>query len=161
MSLLRRSLTPLLAVLVLAACSLDTSVRVPDPIDPPADNWNSILDVDFAEMTKLASGVYIRDDVVGTGESVTAASTVSVFYSGYTPSGYQFDSNVGGTPAVFTLSSPNFMPGFREGMQGMQPGGKRRVIIPAELGYGERGNFNAGIPANSNLLFDIEFVDFH
>ncbi|HET6681506.1 MAG TPA: FKBP-type peptidyl-prolyl cis-trans isomerase [Gemmatimonadaceae bacterium] len=158
MSLLRRSLTPLLAVFVLAACSLDTSVRVPDPIDPPADTWNSVLDVDFSEMTKLSSGVYIRDDQLGTGESVTSASTVSIFYSGYLPTGYQFDSNVGGDAYVVPLAQ--VVPGLRLGMEGMQPGGKRRIIIPGPLGYPD-GNFNAGIPANSNLLFDIEFVDFH
>lgn len=159
MSLIRRTITPLVAALSLAACDLDTSVRVPDPIDPPADSWHATLDVDFSEMTKLPSGVYIRDDVVGTGEAVTASSTVSIFYSGYIPTGYQFDSNVGGTPYVTPLSG--VIEGFRLGLVGMQPAGKRRIIIPSALGYGPGGNFNAGIPANANLLFDVEFVDFH
>jgi FKBP-type peptidyl-prolyl cis-trans isomerase FkpA len=104
------------------------------------------------------------DTVVGKGKTATAGSTVTVHYSGwlYAPKadkqhGQQFDSSVGGEPFTFPLGAGKVIRGWDQGVAGMKVGGKRTLVIPAELGYGARG---AGpIPPNSNLLFDVELLD--
>jgi FKBP-type peptidyl-prolyl cis-trans isomerase FkpA len=71
--------------------------------------------------------------------------------------GEQFDSSIGREPFSFQLGGGQVIPGWDQGVQGMKVGGKRTLIIPAELGYGAQG---AGpIPPNSNLIFDVELLD--
>jgi FKBP-type peptidyl-prolyl cis-trans isomerase FkpA len=104
------------------------------------------------------------DTVPGTGKEAVAGSTVVVHYTGwlYAPDaklqhGAQFDSSVGGQPFSFPLGAGQVIPGWDQGVQGMKVGGKRTLIVPAALGYGERG---AGpIPPNANLIFDVELLD--
>ena len=104
------------------------------------------------------------DTVVGTGKEAVAGMTAVVNYTGwlYSPNaqmqhGAQFDSSVGREPFSFQLGSGMVIPGWDQGLQGMKVGGKRTLIVPAALGYGERG---AGpIPPNANLIFDIELLD--
>jgi len=104
------------------------------------------------------------DTVQGTGKEATAGTTVVVHYTGwlYSPNaqqqhGAQFDSSVGREPFSFQLGSGMVIPGWDQGVQGMKVGGKRTLIVPAALGYGERG---AGpIPPNANLIFDVELLD--
>ena len=104
------------------------------------------------------------DTVQGSGKEATAGSTVVVNYTGwlYAPDaqgqhGAQFDSSIGREPFSFQLGAGQVIPGWDQGVQGMKVGGKRTLIIPAALGYGEQG---AGpIPPNSNLIFDVELLD--
>jgi FKBP-type peptidyl-prolyl cis-trans isomerase FkpA len=104
------------------------------------------------------------DTVQGTGKEAVAGATVVVNYTGwlYSPNaqlqhGAQFDSSAGREPFSFQLGSGMVIPGWDQGVQGMKVGGKRTLIVPAALGYGERG---AGpIPPNANLIFDIELLD--
>jgi FKBP-type peptidyl-prolyl cis-trans isomerase FkpA len=104
------------------------------------------------------------DTVPGTGKEAVAGATVVVNYTGwlYAPNaekqhGAQFDSSVGREPFSFRLGGGQVIPGWDQGVQGMKAGGKRTLIIPAALGYGEQG---AGpIPPNSNLIFDVELLD--
>jgi FKBP-type peptidyl-prolyl cis-trans isomerase FkpA len=104
------------------------------------------------------------DTVVGKGKPAVAGKTVTVHYSGYlyapkSPKGHgpQFDTSVGNAPFTFPLGMGAVIKGWDDGVAGMKVGGKRTLIIPAELGYGARG---AGpIPPNSNLIFDVELVD--
>jgi FKBP-type peptidyl-prolyl cis-trans isomerase FkpA len=104
------------------------------------------------------------DTVPGTGKEAVAGATVVVNYTGwiYAPSaekqhGAQFDSSVGREPFSFQLGGGQVIPGWDQGVEGMKVGGKRTLIIPAELGYGAQG---AGpIPPNSNLIFDVELLD--
>lgn len=85
--------------------------------------------------------------------------TFSVAYTGWTPNGYMFDSSrqEGRTPYRTTLPG-QVVQGWNKGIPGMKVGGKRRLLIPGPLGYGERGNPQAGIPGNSWLVFDVEVV---
>lgn len=104
------------------------------------------------------------DTVVGKGKQAASGSTVTVKYTGwlYAPNapkgrGPQFDTSVGGAPFTFPLGMGAVIKGWDEGVAGMKVGGKRTLVIPAELGYGARG---AGpIPPNANLIFDVELVD--
>jgi FKBP-type peptidyl-prolyl cis-trans isomerase len=126
-----------------------------------AQVWSPALAVNLASMTKLPSGIYISDQTVGTGSTLSGTPTVRVYYNGYLASGARFDGNVGGTsPATFGLAS--LIEGWRVGMQGMKVGGKRRLVIPSRLAYGpvaqRDGSGRVLIPANSNLVFDIELV---
>lgn len=152
---LSRVLGALLFVSVAAGCSLGENADVPPVISLEEQQWGSSLGINLATMTKLASGVYIKDNVVGTGAAVSGAPTVQFYYSGYLASGVQFDSNVGqATPLQYELA--RLIPGFLPGLQGMQVGGKRRLVIPSSLGYGPAGQ--DVIPPNANLVFDVELV---
>ena len=104
------------------------------------------------------------DTVVGKGKQANAGNTVTVKYTGwlYSPQapkgrGPQFDTSVGGAPFTFPLGMGAVIKGWDEGVAGMKVGGKRTLVIPAELGYGSRGV--GPIPPNANLIFDVELVD--
>lgn len=102
------------------------------------------------------NGLATWDVQVGSGRAVTANSTVQVFYTGWLASnGTVFDSaRVIGQPASFALS--NLIPGFRQGIIGMQLGGIRRLLIPPDLAYGPTGT--SSIPPNSTLIFEVKLV---
>lgn len=139
-------------VLVLAACAAE-ELTVPKQIPLEEQTWAASLQVTLSQFTKLPSGVYYADSVVGGGETLTGTPTVSVYYSAYLPNGTKVDERASSsTPICFPLSG--LIGGWQVGMQGMKVGGKRRLLIPPEYGYGAGG---AGpIPGNSNLLFNIE-----
>lgn len=104
------------------------------------------------------------DHVVGNGASAANGRILTVHYTGwlYSPKadkqhGAQFDSSIGESPFTFQLGAGKVIKGWDQGLVGMKVGGKRTLIIPAALGYGERG---AGpIPPNANLIFDVELID--
>lgn len=101
----------------------------------------------------------------GTGREATNGATVFVHYTGwlYRPlaknqHGRQFDSSrTRGEPLDFQLGAGRVIKGWEQGVAGMKVGGKRTLIIPADLAYGARGM--PGIPANSALIFDVELMD--
>lgn len=96
------------------------------------------------------------DTTPGTGQAVQAGDSVTVNYTGaLAKDGTIFDSSaLHGQSATFKLSE--VIPGWQQGMVGMKVGGKRRLLIPAALGYGDQAQ--QGIPANSDLVFDIELL---
>jgi peptidylprolyl isomerase len=94
----------------------------------------------------------------GTGKEARNGSTVSVHYRGTLLSGAEFDSSYGrGEPFEFSLPG-QVIEGWNQGVPGMKVGGKRRLIIPAELAYGAQSP-SPKIPANSPLVFEIELID--
>ncbi len=105
-----------------------------------------------------ASGMSIQDLVVGTGGVAEIGKTVSVHYTGWLMDGTKFDSSVDrGYPYEFKLGSGRVIKGWNEGVAGMKVGGKRILIIPPELGYGERGAGNV-IPPDATLKLEVELL---
>ena len=105
---------------------------------------------DNATLTTLETGVQIFDFVVGSGDMPEATDTVNVAYMGFLPNGEIFDENEG-----IDFSLTNLIAGFSEGVQGMRPGGQRRIVIPPDQGYGASGNPGAGIGGEDIITFDV------
>ncbi|MBP6821891.1 MAG: FKBP-type peptidyl-prolyl cis-trans isomerase [Acidobacteria bacterium] len=106
-----------------------------------------------------ASGLKYIDYKVGTGASPSPGKQVTVHYTGTLENGKKFDSSVDrGQPFTFAIGTGGVIKGWDEGVMTMKVGGKRKLIIPANLGYGARGA-GADIPPNSTLLFDVELLD--
>jgi len=108
------------------------------------------------------SGLQIDDVVVGDGAVATVGQHVSVHYTGWLyengQAGRKFDSSKDrGQPFDFPLGAGHVIRGWDEGVQGMQVGGTRRLIIPADLGYGARGAGGV-IPGGATLLFEVELL---
>lgn len=105
-----------------------------------------------------ASGLKYIDQVVGTGEAAVAGKTANVHYTGWLENGTKFDSSVDrGQPFSFPLGAGRVIKGWDEGVQGMKVGGKRKLTIPSDLGYGSRGAGGV-IPPNATLIFDVELL---
>ncbi len=110
------------------------------------------------ELITTASGLQYYEITVGEGELPLSTSEVKVHYSGWTLDGKQFDSSVErGQPATFPLN--RVIKGWTEGVGGMKPGGKRKLLIPGNLAYGPAGRPGSGIPPNGLLVFDVELLE--
>lgn len=106
-----------------------------------------------------ASGLKYIDLVVGKGASPVKGKQVKVHYTGTLENGKKFDSSVDrNEPFVFVIGVGQVIPGWDEGVMSMKVGGKRKLIIPAKLGYGAAGAGGV-IPPNATLLFDVELLD--
>lgn len=106
-----------------------------------------------------ASGLRITDLVEGTGAEATSGQTVVVHYRGTLEDGRQFDASYDrGTPFSFPLGAGRVIKGWDEGVQGMKVGGKRKLVIPPDLGYGTRGAGGV-IPPNATLIFEVELLE--
>lgn len=101
----------------------------------------------------------MTDEVVGTGATAAAGDSVTVNYVGSLTDGTVFDAsaNHGTTGFTFTLGVGQVIQGWDQGVAGMKEGGKRKLVIPASLAYGDRAVGNV-IPANSTLVFEVELV---
>ena len=105
------------------------------------------------------SGLTYLDQTIGTGEPAVAGQTATVHYTGWLENGNKFDSSVDrGQPFSFPLGAGRVIKGWDEGVVGMKVGGKRKLTIPASLGYGTRG-VGGVIPPNATLIFDVELLE--
>ncbi len=112
----------------------------------------------FKPVSKVAS-LEKLDTVVGTGEEVKAGATVSVHYIGAvaaTGEVFQSSKDFGTAPITFPLSG--VIKGWTDGIPGMKIGGTRRLVIPAAMAYGATPPSGSGIPANADLVFDVELI---
>lgn len=142
-------------VLSAAACGSDGPTEVVDPGPPPPLPAGAVT-------VTTGTGLQYVDVAVGSGATAQSGNRVRVRYTGWLTNNKFFDTSAGGPPLEFILGTKAVIDGFDQGIQGMKPGGKRRLIIPPALGYGANPvTNNAGvvvIPANSTLIFDVELV---
>ena len=108
------------------------------------------------------SGLQYEDTITGSGAAARAGQSVTVHYTGWLyengVAGRKFDSSKDrGQPFRFDLGAGTVIRGWDEGVQGMQVGGTRRLVIPPQLGYGARGAGGV-IPPNATLLFEVELL---
>lgn len=139
-----------------AACGFDsTGPAAAVPIEQTV--FAPSLGVDLAQSTKLPSGMYYRDIIVGTGTALATGQTLSVRYTGYFVNGTVFDDNAAPKAIFsFTLGAGQVIPGWDQGLVGVKVGGRRQLIIPPDLAYGAYDY--RGIPGNSVLVFTVDVL---
>lgn len=143
----------LLALPAMAAGCLDATRPVGTPID--CRTLATSLDASAATLTTTPSGLRYRDEVVGTGATITKGQVVVMHYSACLTDGTQFDQNLDvDQPVAFTVGAGALIPGFEEGVQGMNVGGRRQLVIPPNLAYGSTG-VPGYVPPNATVVFTV------
>lgn len=153
------------------------SPRVPPPPPPPTDtppNFGAVptppgtstsnppgstlpFSLGDPAWQNLSNGVRIWDVKTGSGTAVKLNDQISINYTGYLTDGTVFDSNTNpSSPLKTPLNAQNLIQGFVNGLVGMQPGGVRRIDIPASLAYGSQGQ--GSVPPNAELVFEVTLV---
>ena len=161
-------LSPLVLVLLLAACTKNDRQQAPSP--PPAPSamtdpnditkvsFDTSLHVDLATMERLPNGVFIKELRQGTGDEAKSHTQVQIHYRGRLPNALQFDANQAPQPPLqFRVDNGEVVPGFDWAVKGMKVGGQRLAIIPPSLGYGAQPY--GPLPANAVLVFVLDLVD--
>src|SRR4029453_19235653 len=112
----------------------------------------------MADVVTTPSGLKFEDLQPGSGAVASSGQKAKVHYTGWLTTGEKFDSSVDrNDPFEFTLGAGQVIKGWDEGVAGMKIGGKRRLTIPAALGYGARGAGGV-IPPNAELIFEVELL---
>lgn len=138
---LKLTMVALLAALSLVGCRGEEKVNEP-----------------FANSVTTQSGLKYEDLVVGNGAAARSGDRVSVHYTGWLTDNTKFDSSHDrNVPFEFNLGRGQVIRGWDEGVVGMKVGGKRRLMIPAPLAYGDRG-VSGVIPPSSTLIFEVELL---
>jgi FKBP-type peptidyl-prolyl cis-trans isomerase len=120
--------------------------------------FSSSLSIDTTTMTRAAAGLWYTDVAAGQGAPAEAGRTVTVHYTGWLPDGTKFDSSRDrGEPFAFTLGAGQVIAGWDEGVKGMKVGGRRKLVLPPQLGYGD-GGAPPAIPPGATLVFDVEVL---
>jgi peptidylprolyl isomerase len=139
----------LVAAISIPACSQKEVTTVPE----------KAAEQQVSGAVKSSSGLSYTDLVKGSGAAPTSGKNVTVHYTGWLENGTKFDSSVDrGQPFVFRIGAGEVIPGWDEGVMSMRVGGKRKLIIPSQLGYGPSGAGGV-IPPNATLIFEVELLD--
>lgn len=111
------------------------------------------------EVVTTASGLRYIDQKIGDGAEAGPGKTVDVLYIGWLEDGTKFDASQDpGHPFTFRIGIDEVIQGWHEGITGMKAGGRRRLIVPPELGYGRQGAGGGVIPGNATLVFEVELL---
>lgn len=160
-------------VLAGAGCTSNTVTTINTNSDaintnalPATDNTNTnntnqankTTNMNNDELVVTNSGLQYNDTLIGTGDEAKSGQKVTVNYTGTLDDGTKFDSSLDrNQPFSFNLGAGEVIKGWDEGVAGMKVGGKRTLVIPADLGYGAAGAPPV-IPANATLHFDVELL---
>ena len=108
----------------------------------------------------MGNGLIVEELIVGDGDEAQDYNKVVVNYTGTLQNGSIFDSSLkpGRTPFTFTLGAGSVIKGWDQGVKGMRVGGKRKLTIPPNLGYGDNGAGNV-IPPGATLIFEVELLE--
>lgn len=145
-------------VVVGSAFSFASFMQNPLTTSPDGASLGDSFGVTSGGSISSDTGLQYEDVVVGSGVEAKPGMLVSAHYTGTFQDGTVFDSSVTrGQPFEFTLGQGQVIKGWDEGIQGMKVGGKRKLVVPPELGYGSAGI--GPIPPNATLNFEVELVD--
>eukprot|EP00741_Cyanophora_paradoxa_P023420 tig00021582_g22624.t1 len=142
----RRALLSALALAAAAAAARPDAARAANKVD-----W------DAAEFTATKSGLLVKDDVEGEGPSPRRNMIVTIHYKGMLGDGYVFDEDRE-RPFDFVIGQGRAIKGWEEGIGTMKVGGRRRIIVPPELGWGDKGNGLLNVPPNATTYFEVELL---
>ena len=149
---MKRAPHPFFVAALLGAAACASAGRAPSDLSDT--RFERSLQIDLASMTRTPSGLYYQDEKTGQYEVAKARQRVMVRYTGWLPNGTEVDKSDEGIE--FRLGSGTVIRGWEIGIEGMQVGGVRKLVIPPELGY--RYREVGKIPAGSVLVFRVELV---
>jgi FKBP-type peptidyl-prolyl cis-trans isomerase FkpA len=145
--------TPLWPFIVFVTLAFGCSKRIAEPSE------STFKPAEAAPVDPGPTKLITIDDVVGHGSEAKAGDTVRVHYTGTLMNGVKFDSSRDrGTPFDFKLGTGAVIKGWDQGVVGMKVGGKRRLVLPQDLAYGEAGS-PPNIPPKAGLKFDVELLE--
>ena len=156
-----------LAAVLLTACARgeEPAAEAPQGVEFPPElaepqllSYHPDLEVDITAMRRRASGLWLQDLEPGEGDTVKAGALVSINYTGWLHDGTLVETNADRVPFSFRVGIGDMLAGWDEGIVGMRAGGKRKLILPYQLGFGEMGE--GEIPPFAVLVYEIELVGF-
>ncbi|MBC7692843.1 MAG: FKBP-type peptidyl-prolyl cis-trans isomerase [Methylotenera sp.] len=156
-----KNLNSLLAVGAIAAALTVTAgcTKKENAEAPAGGNTTASTSANTNQKVADVTELKIEDQKVGDGKEAVAGKTVTVHYTGTLTDGKKFDSSVDrGQPFKFVLGAQQVIAGWDQGVAGMKVHGKRKLTIPAKLGYGAQGAGGV-IPPNATLIFDVELLN--
>lgn len=145
------------------ACSSPTPTPTPqaapaEVATAPAEQATESAEVETDESADTVTELVIKDITVGDGAKAKAGDAATVHYTGWLMDGTKFDSSVDrGQPFEFTIGAGDVIEGWDKGVVGMKAGGKRTLIIPADMAYGDQGAGGV-IPPGATLKFEVELL---
>ena len=122
-----------------------------------ADRYVQALGVDLDSMEMRYNGLYFGDLEVGEGARADSGDVATVHYTGWLPTGREFDSSRDRSPYAVALGYGRVIDGWDQGVVGMREGGRRQLVIPPALGYGADGK--GSVPPTSTLVFEVELLE--
>lgn len=161
---------PALTALSISACASPTpcppidasdgrGLGVPaGSVDPRGVEFAPELDVNLDRSSVLLEGLYCLDEAAGRGEEAAPGATLTVHYTGYMADGTIFDTSQERDPLDVLLGAGQVIPGWELGLVGIRVGGRRKLVIPPHLAYGNQGAGGV-IPPSAVLVFDVELVE--